>query len=191
MMTPSNGQDVADDNSAEASADTRSKTGLANKHAVLIASWQPPHRFIENRYVSNFNAGSNIRLENFTRDEANKLIQLIRPALPTFEANTLYNLVGGHPFYLQLGLQWISDGKKIEDIVPNLFRGPYGFSLESIDNAIDNELKKKFSKGIKDLSREELDELYDISILTLLHDGTYKWSNHLYELAYSKNPSPA
>jgi len=155
---------------------------------IIIASYLPPHRFIDDRLGSPFNVGAHVRLTNFERLEAETLIRRAFPAIRVRDADALYEFVGGQPFLLQCGLHWLSTGRTMEEFVrqgtetEGLVRSYLQFVEAELNRVTGQSLAQV---DLNDLSLRELARL-DEAGLVQRHSAGFEWACGLYRMVFQR-----
>lgn len=94
-----------------------------------------PHMLIENLSQSPFNVGTNLRLEDFTREEVVQMNASHGAPLSASELMQLHDLLGGHPYLMRKALYLLS---KRRHTLAELLReadsesGPFGDHLRAL-----------------------------------------------------------
>jgi hypothetical protein len=153
--------------------------------AVLLSSWLPPFRFIENSLSSPFNIGYHVRLEPFDRTETEHLIRRALPGLPARDADNLYDLVGGQPRLLQQALSRIVEGASVTDLRQEAVT-VFGSYLEFLRVSLSVDTRCCVEEGgLNNLDTTCLAEL-EATGLIIERNHRYEFACRLYEMAFSK-----
>lgn len=116
-----------------------------NLRAMRPAAWKQfalamvistePHMLIDNLSQSPFNVGTNLRLEDFTLQEAGEINKAHGVVLSTAELKQLHELLGGHPYLMRKAFYLLS---KQRHTLAELLReahsesGPFGDHLRAM-----------------------------------------------------------
>ncbi|MFM7321082.1 MAG: AAA-like domain-containing protein [Armatimonadota bacterium] len=85
--------------------------------SIGLAYAAEAHRFISDPHQSPFNVGTAFVLEDFTFDEAKRLPEVCRRSVVASEWDAWIHWTNGHPYLCQLGLDALSDGMSVGDLV--------------------------------------------------------------------------
>lgn len=158
----------------------------AEPAGILIASWLPPYRFIENTMASPFNIGNHVRLGAFDRREAESMIRRVIPAMPVRDADSLFEFVGGQPFLLGSALYWLTQGRAVDELARVATRsdGPFGTYLQSLGHSVSEDVRRALERDeLSKLAPSELAHLEEVGILRRLRSG-YEWAGGLHKAAF-------
>ena len=140
---------------------------------ILIGSVLPPELFITNKFVAPFNVGLHVRLRNFERGEAETLIRVALPTISASDADTLYELVGGHPYlsdpaFIGFAGQYSWGTGECWDLVRTAMTvdGPFGTHLSILGNSLsDKDRKDLAGHGLHEFAPSDLRRFEEIGLL--------------------------
>lgn len=147
--------------------------GEAKNIFFLVSSVLSPIELIEDDLSSPFNIGHNIRLSNFSDEEATSLITQSRIRLFPKDIEAILSLTGGQPYLIHRTAYLLDNGKSLSELIDESCRldGPFGTHLHMLQSVVEHSDKVhntliKFQSG-QNLIPTEKFELSNRGILRL------------------------